>query len=132
VNAAPYWSGFDGRGADASVVSAGRYHSTMLFGSVPHNAGSRMWVLRIGRVNFMRRMNRGQRVALLVALGSIALALDAALGPSMADEGWFGYAPNTSIVYSPESPWLRFGVRFVLVSLWTAAAIALLRSTEDD
>jgi hypothetical protein len=76
-------------------------------------------------------LNRAQRVIIVVALGAIAVACDAAVGART--DGWFGYAPNTGIVYDPRpSPLLRLGLRCVLAAVWAAISIVLLRYRRDD
>jgi hypothetical protein len=79
----------------------------------------------------VRRLNPAQRVVIVVALGAIAVACDAAVGAPRG--GWFGYAPNTSIVYEPGiSALVRLVLRCVLAAVWAVISIVLLRRRRDD
>jgi heme/copper-type cytochrome/quinol oxidase subunit 1 len=79
-----------------------------------------------------RRLNLVQRVLLVVALGAALLAVDTAIAGNHS--GWFGYAPNSGVSFDPEglSPIFLLVVRILLISIWTATALWLLRTEGRD
>lgn len=86
------------------------------------------------RKRLVSQLNRAQRIALLIGLGSIAIAVDRA---AVTDRGgWFGYAPNTGAVLDPAGG-LHLGtsgalaLRLALASVWTVCAVMLLASKTE-
>jgi hypothetical protein len=83
-------------------------------------------------VQRIRRLNLGQRIVLVIAWGA---ALHAVAAYVIDDRrgGWFGYAPNTQIVFDPGglSSGMRTVIRIGLVLLWTAVALWLLTDSGD-
>ena len=88
----------------------------------------------------MRRWRTAQKVALLVGL-AVALLLLVRLvlapDPLSADDGWFNYAPNSGLSYSPTGMGGRSPLTITLVGLgatavWTAVAVWLLGRPGDD
>lgn len=74
----------------------------------------------------MRNLSLPQRVVLVVALGMVLTGVEAYAVPSSS--GWFGYAPNTSVVFAPHEGRLgRLVLRVVLVVGWAAASLLILR-----
>jgi hypothetical protein len=81
------------------------------------------------------RLNRAQRVVLLVALGVIAAVVTTALThewDESTDGGWFAYAPNTGVAFSGSSsswPIWRDAIAWVVAALlWCGAGLFLLRT----
>jgi hypothetical protein len=80
-----------------------------------------------------RKFSLAQRIAMIVGLG---FACDAVgqwlmtLG-SRGLTGWTGFAPlNSQSLLALEGglhPWVRFVIWMILIVLWTAAAVLLLR-----
>jgi hypothetical protein len=75
----------------------------------------------------VRRPNRAQSVAVLVALAAVGIALDRAWTASTG--GWFGYAPNTDVVYAPggHSRASLLVLRIAMAIVWATVALVLLR-----
>lgn len=90
----------------------------------------RMTVQRIRRRygDDVRTLNLGQRVILVVALGAVCVAVDGFVAPRSS--GWFGYAPNTGVVFDPDAGGKLkvLGVRLALTLAWTSSSFFLLRS----
>jgi hypothetical protein len=88
--------------------------------------GSQVW--RAFRTRFADGLSKAQRVLIVIALG---LALDA-VGRYLASlgggrpTGWTGYSPLQSLE-TGMAPWLRLIIWPVLIALWSAASIRLLR-----
>lgn len=77
-------------------------------------------------------VNQPQRVVLVIAVGLAFAAIDHYLTFS-GGSGWFGYAPDTSIVLEPErSAALVLLIRAALVTVWTVFALWLFKSPSDD
>jgi len=83
----------------------------------------------------MRRMNRGQRVVVVVGLG-VALYF---LGGWVTTRGtplqfgWVAYAPlsntyNTPVGLGGLHPWVRLVIWLVFTFVWVVASVLLLRS----
>jgi hypothetical protein len=83
-------------------------------------------------------MNLGQRVVLVVAtffgFGLAAQAVDAARTADATDGGWFNYAPNSGVVFSPSNamPWWEHALPYAIaLVLWTALAFWLVRARPE-
>ena len=82
--------------------------------------------------------NRAQRIVLVIALG-LALAfigfyIDGRNG-SVRGGGWFGYAPETSVMFSQRqrfSPLLSTIVWLGLVGVWALASLRLLATRNSQ
>lgn len=78
-------------------------------------------------------MSSAQRKVLVVALGVVAVVGAVTVNQLMSsptDGGWFAYAPNTSVTFSPsdDSQTLRqAAVWLVAVLVWAAPSFWLLR-----
>jgi len=82
-------------------------------------------------VKRLSRLGLGQRVILVIGL-CVALTL---VGEYAASEGtltgWVGYAPLSSspiLVPGGQPPWLRLVIWLVLVAVWVAGSLPLMRS----
>ena len=80
----------------------------------------------------IRGLNRGQRVVLVVGLGVFLATVGRYVeAQSIPGGGWFGYAPETSIAFSPRSglrPWVAAVLWTCLTAVWVAVSIWLLRN----
>jgi len=86
----------------------------------------------------VRGWRTAQKIAFLVGL-SVVIAVVARLvlapDPLKGDGGWFNYAPNSGLTYSPSSsrsPIAVAAVWIVATALWTAVAVWLLGRRDDD
>jgi hypothetical protein len=85
--------------------------------------------------------NRAQRVVAVIGLGLALLlgwqALDRWTASSMGggtDGGWFNYAPNNGVIYSPDpfgsqlqtNDVLRLAVQLAFIAVWVLASLWLL------
>jgi len=93
-------------------------------------------------------MNRAQRIVLVIALGialvAIALTLNLVMTDRYLASGWFAYAPNTGVTFSPSQTDDYFvvvsdrsimeqgAVWLVAVGTWTLASLWLLRSRSSE
>ena len=80
----------------------------------------------------VRRLNRSQRIVLVIGLAAACLAIDAAVGGPRG--GWFGYAPQSSLAIVPGdglSRQVRVALRIALTVAWTAASMWLLKSDDQ-
>jgi hypothetical protein len=76
-------------------------------------------------------LSKSQRVVVVIAFG---FALDTLgsylvnLGDALAS-GWYAYSPLTSGLYAPTGlhPWLRLIIWLVLIGVWAAGSIWVLR-----
>lgn len=81
-------------------------------------------------------MNSRQRVVFVVALGAgawVAARLAIRLLAN-GDGGWFGYAPGTEAVFTPDSTWPIWREALVWSSataIWAGVSLWLFRSTEE-
>ncbi len=89
-----------------------------------------MTVQRISRRygDDVRNLNLWQRVVLVVALGAVCVAVDGFAAPRSS--GWFGYAPNTGVVFDPDAGGKLkvLGLRLALTLAWATSSFFLLRS----
>jgi heme/copper-type cytochrome/quinol oxidase subunit 1 len=91
-------------------------------------------VRRICQAYSMRaidRLSQPQRVVIVVALG-LVLAVAGSFVTSLGSPatGWFAYSPLTSGVFTsgPSIPsWLSLIIWLVLIAVWAAASIRLLK-----
>jgi hypothetical protein len=85
----------------------------------------------------VRRWGLGQKVAFLLGLAaSLHILVRVALTPDplSTDGGWFNYAPNSDLAFSPSfgrSPAVIAVVSLVAIAIWTAVAIWLLDRRSD-
>lgn len=107
----------------------------MLVRSFPGEVGG-MLVL----VSKPRRLNRGQRVVLIITLAA-ALYFVGSYVETLGRSGWVAYAPlRDQAPYAPLSdlphlglhPWVRLILWLGLTILWAACSLALLRSPSSD
>jgi hypothetical protein len=83
-------------------------------------------------------MTSGQRWIAVVALGACcwvtASTLNTWLDWRHIDGGWFNYAPNNGVVFSPASgnPWRSLGVWIAAILLWFGLSYLLLRNVPKD
>jgi cytochrome bd-type quinol oxidase subunit 1 len=91
-------------------------------------------------VSKSRRLNRGQRVVVIVAL-AVALYFAGSYVETLGRSGWVAYAPlRDQATYAPLSafpnvglhPWVRLVVWLGLTIIWAACSLALLRSPSSD
>ncbi len=76
-------------------------------------------------------MNRSQRIVLVIAVAALAVSLDRAYLVSEQGGGWFGYAPNTDVVFTPGvDPGRQILIRLALLITWTLISVRLLRDQE--
>jgi hypothetical protein len=87
----------------------------------------------------MRRVDQlllRQRVVLVIAFGVVLLVLGGWITDrGRLGSGWFGYAPNASIVVrggGAMGPGAAVVVRLCLIVLWAAVSLWLLRSSRED
>ena len=84
----------------------------------------------------MRHLNVRQRVALSIGVAAVALAIGRGIERRFVDpEGWFGYAPNTSIRVAPYDQadaivWTAWWVAVIVVT--TVVVLAILRDPPPD
>jgi hypothetical protein len=80
----------------------------------------------------VRRWRVGQKVAFLVGLAAALYVLGRlflAPDPFSSDGGWFNYAPNSGLAYSPfdaKPPAVVAAVWLVAIATWTGVAVWLL------
>jgi uncharacterized membrane protein YwaF len=82
----------------------------------------------------MKRMNRSQRLVIVVGLG-VALYFFGGWITTRgtgAQFGWVAYAPlsNTNNLLGGLHPWVRLVIWLVLIVVWAVASLWLLRSSE--
>jgi hypothetical protein len=76
-------------------------------------------------------MNDRQRIVLVVAAATLAISIDRAVISSAAGGSWFGYAPNTDVVFTPGiDPGRQLLIRLALLAAWSLLAMRLLRDRE--
>jgi hypothetical protein len=82
----------------------------------------------------MRRMNRGQRVVIVIGLGVAMYSLGGWITTrgTGTPYGWVGYAPlqtyNTPNILGGLHPWVRLVIWIALVVVWVFTSMLLLRS----
>jgi hypothetical protein len=83
----------------------------------------------------MSRWTTAQRVVIVVAWAGVLQAIWTWLrndGVDSSDGGWFNYAPNSGVVFSPDPPWplinptAAIAIQVLLVVLWAAPSFWLL------
>jgi len=78
----------------------------------------------------VRNLNLAQRVVLVVGLAALCVAIDGYF--ATRSSGWFGYAPNTDVVFEPDGGKTRLlVVRAALAVAWAAAGLVILRSPKQ-
>lgn len=82
------------------------------------------------------RLNRAQRVVLVVALGA-AMAVTGTYITTLGNfrTRWMAYAPLSESIYQPNLglvPWLQLAVWFGLILIWTAASVRLLKDSDPS
>ena len=84
----------------------------------------------------MREWNRSQRVAIVAAWGAALVVVWNCLERSpWNDYGWVNFAPNSGAVFASgplNDVWLRLAVQLLLVVVWLAPALWLLRDQRPD
>jgi len=77
-----------------------------------------------------------QRVVLAIALGAMLVVVGGWItNRGRSGGGWFGYAPNASIVVTARgamSPGAAVIVHLALIVAWAGAALWLLRAADQD
>jgi hypothetical protein len=88
-------------------------------------------------------VNTAQRIVLVIALGIALVAIAGAVNLLMLDRvgpGWFAYAPNTGVTFSPSETDTYFavatdrsimeqaGVWLLALATWAGASLWLLRT----
>lgn len=85
----------------------------------------------------MGRLNRGQRIVLVVALGAALYVLGVYITTlDTPGSGWVAYAPLSQVAHSSFTgtpfaglhPWVRLVVWLGLTVIWAGCSVALLRS----
>lgn len=83
-------------------------------------------------------MTSGHRWIAIVALGAgcwaTASAANTWFDQRNLDGGWFNYAPNNGIVFSPApaSPWRGLLVWLVAIFVWSCLSYLVLRRAENQ
>jgi len=86
----------------------------------------------------VRRWRAGQKVAFLIGLAAALFVLGRlflAPDPLGDDGGWFNYAPNSGLAYSPfdeRPPALVAAVWLLAIATWTGVAVWLLGRPADS
>lgn len=79
-----------------------------------------------------------QRVLLVVALGLVAAVAASAANALMSDPldgGWFAYAPNTAVTFSPSRDETIYRVAAVwlgAIGIWTLVSLLILRRDTSE
>ena len=86
-------------------------------------------------------LSTGQRTVCIIGFAAALQAIGRTVelwGRGPTDGGWFGYAPNTRVVFGPSVPfllrhgWLDLVWRLVLIGTWAAGSLYLLAVRRDD
>jgi hypothetical protein len=83
-------------------------------------------------------LNKSQRVVVVVAFGVALGTLGSylvTLGSGSVASGWYAYSPLSSgslVAPTGLHPWLRVIIWLVLISVWAAGSIRVLRPSPED
>ena len=92
------------------------------------------------RVSKPRRLNRGQRVVLIIALAGALYTLGSYV-ETLGRSGWVAYAPlRNQATYAPLNnfpnvglhPWVRLVVWLGFTVVWAVCSLVLLQSPSSD
>ena len=85
-------------------------------------------------MNRLRRLDRAERIVLVVALGVVLGALGSFLvaQASQFPISWTGYAPLTLVEPGGLHPWVEFLLWIVLAIVWAVCSIAMLRLPSSE
>lgn len=80
---------------------------------------------------------RQQRTVIVVAAGLSLAVIATAVNRLLAhsDGGWFAYAPNTGVAFSPSSTsdvWREAGVWLAAIAIWAGLSLWLFRRRPAD
>ena len=81
-------------------------------------------------------MTSGQRWIAIVAFGAVCLATASTVNLWLTrrsiDGGWFNYAPNNGVAFSPSpgAPWRGLAVWLVAILIWFGVSLAILRRAD--
>jgi len=79
-------------------------------------------------MSFLRRLARGQRVVLVIALGVALGAVGSYLDAwGSSPVGWVAYAPLGPATRGGLHPWVRLLLWLALTAVWAACSLVVLR-----
>lgn len=76
-----------------------------------------------------RKMNRGQRVVLVIGLGAVLWSIPMIAWNDSPEFGWVAYAP---LVRAGGTDWSRFILWVAVTLLWVGLSFAILRDRASD